>query len=525
MAVNNKDFQSSEKLLNNSSNENLLIRLSLNAVNQPFIITDLDLKISFVNKAFSRTYGYEPDEIISKPITTIYSDKNKPLVYESIKQNQYKLGWKGTLYHKRKNNKDFLVLLHTSKIKDSSGDEVGYVYSCIDLSDRALIESIFELDEDKYKSLFNQLKETVYESTPDGRILDINPSGLELLGYESKEELLAVDVATSLYKNPEDRNYLVKKLEENGFIKNYEIEIINKEGDILYLLETAIAIKDNSGKTICYRGILHDITETKKNQDLLTQYLEQLATINDQLKESESELRRANNEKDKFFSILSHDLKTPVSAIMSYSEILNDEFDSLSKNELREFISSLNEVSLNLFELLEGILNWSRVQSGRISYCPETINLSGLIEGIIKIYSQTAKKKKINLIAVSEGTVNAFVDENMISTVLRNLVSNAIKFSNTSGKIVLESIEKSDSIQISVIDNGVGIKKEDLDKLFRIDTHHTTAGTANEAGTGLGLILCKELVEKNNGNIDVESTPGEGTRFFFTIPKSGNKNR
>ena len=519
MNKSNKDNQSASILFSNKAEDINLIRYSIDSLNHPFLITDLKFTIKYVNKAFIKTYGYPQDEIIGQPLDLIHSKSNDPEKILRINHDLKKKDWQGTLYHKRKNDKVFLVLANTSHIRNETDKTIAYVTTCIDLSDRSLVENIFELGEDKYKSLFSELKETIYESTPDGQIIDINPSGLELLGYDSIEELIAIDDASRLYKDPKDRKYLIERLEEEGFIKNYEIELVNKNGETLTLLETAICVKNSEGKTTCFRGILHDITESKRNQELLTDYLEQLATMNDQLKESEAELRRVNNEKDKFFSILSHDLKTPVSAIMSYSEILKAEYDSLSSDEIIEFVSSLNEVSQNLHELLEEILNWSRLQSGRISYCPEFIDLSALVDGLIKIYSPTAYKKNINMVSVVEGESIAFADENMISTVLRNLVSNAIKFSILYSTIKIEIKELADLVQISVIDNGIGIKKADIDKLFRIDIHHTTTGTANEMGTGLGLILCKELVEKNHGDINVDSEEGEGARFYFTLPK------
>ncbi len=519
MNLENKDNNSGSILFSENPNDIELAGLSINSLNEPFFIMDTDFNFKLVNNAFTKAYGYSTGEVTWKTIDIIFAEKQNSESLDEIKNKAKKNSFKGTQYHKRKNGRNFLVLSHIANIRNELNETIAFVSTSVDLSDHSLVEDILEIDENKYKSLFTELKETVYESTPDGRILDINPSGVELFGYDSKEELLAIKSAAELYRNPEDREELAEILEKDGFVKNYEIEVINKHGEILNLLETAIGVEDSNGKITSYRGILHDITETKKNQELLTKYLEQLAGVNDQLKISEAELRRVNNEKDKFFSILSHDLKTPVSAIMSYSEILKDEFETLSGDEIKQFIGSLNEVSSNLFELLEGLLNWSRVQTGRMPYFPEILDIRYIIDSLHKFYLPSAQKKKISLTTSAIGSCRVFADENMVRTVLRNLISNAIKFTRESGKILIKADESENFVNVSIKDNGIGIKQKNIDKLFRIDVHHTTAGTANETGTGLGLILCKELIERNNGTITVKSKQGLGTTFRITLPR------
>jgi two-component system sensor histidine kinase/response regulator len=230
------------------------------------------------------------------------------------------------------------------------------------------------------------------------------------------------------------------------------------------------------------------------------------------------ELQKLNYDKDKFFSIISHDLRTPLTPIIGASEFIIDCIDTMEKEEIKSFAERINNSAENLAHLLEGLLQWSGVQIGRIEYDPVELSLFELASENIDLLLANAQKKGIELInKVNEDSV-IFVDRNMITTVIRNLVSNAIKFTGTDGKIEISDKTAGDFTEISVTDTGMGMSKEDASMLFRIDILHTTAGTDKEKGTGLGLILCKEFVEKNNGKIWVESEPGKGSTFKFIVP-------
>ncbi len=240
------------------------------------------------------------------------------------------------------------------------------------------------------------------------------------------------------------------------------------------------------------------------------------------LLKSETELRDTNASKDKFFSIIAHDLKSPLAALRSMIGMLDDSLEEFSDEEIKEVVHEMNQSGKQVYELLEDLLSWSRAQTGKIQYHPDNFDISIVAVNVLTLLKANAEKKDINLHSkIKEGTV-CYADPNMISTVLRNLISNALKFTNTKGEVFIDSKETDSFLEISVNDNGVGISKENLEKLFRIDVHLTTIGTSNEKGTGLGLILCKEFIETNDGRIWVESEPGNGTSFKFTLPKANN---
>lgn len=235
-------------------------------------------------------------------------------------------------------------------------------------------------------------------------------------------------------------------------------------------------------------------------------------------KSAEEELKLINAQKDKFFSIIAHDLKSPFHGILGYAELLAEDYKNLSEDERITFINDIYDISKSTFRFLENLLEWSRIQTGRIEFEPQAIDLNKEIFEIFNILFAFAMQKKISLQNNVKPGMSVFADENMLNLILRNLLSNAIKFTEENGKVIITSSNNGNFIEISVVDNGIGISTDNLAKLFRIDTQYTSKGTKNEEGTGLGLLLCKEMIEINKGTIRVQSEIGKGTSFIFTLP-------
>ena len=246
------------------------------------------------------------------------------------------------------------------------------------------------------------------------------------------------------------------------------------------------------------------------------------ARVNSMLKLSESykEIKHLNATKDKFFSIIAHDLKTPFTGLLGLTEIMYNQYDDLDKDEFKEYIKLLHENSKITFNLLQNLLAWSTSQKGKIICNPENFPINQIISENITLLENPANEKEIELTNNCENGIIVFADKNMILTVLRNLISNAIKFTPKKGKITVGCKQiDGKNVQISVTDTGVGISEENIPKLFSIEQNFKTIGTEKEKGTGLGLIVCKEFIEQNNGKIWVESEEGKGTSFMFTISK------
>jgi len=240
----------------------------------------------------------------------------------------------------------------------------------------------------------------------------------------------------------------------------------------------------------------------------------------EQLKEQKEQLKELNATKDKFFSILAHDLKNPFSNLYSMSELISGNYDNLDEEEKVMMLKNINKSAEFIYNLLENLLTWSKTQRGRIDYNPTIFNLTKLIQVNINLHRIPAENKGIILKSDLKDDIHAFGDSEMINTVLRNLINNAVKFTDKGGTVEVFIRKKDGYIEVQVRDEGVGISTENLKKLFHIDEKFKSKGTKGETGTGLGLILCKEFVEKNGGIIRAESEEGSGSVFFFSIPEN-----
>lgn len=272
-----------------------------------------------------------------------------------------------------------------------------------------------------------------------------------------------------------------------------------------------------------YKIRIRNIRKTNiKLEKTVEERTAELAELNNELQISEKQLLELNQTKDKFFSIIAHDLRNPMSVLMSSTDFLSKSVDLMTQSEIIDLISDLNKTSKSLYDLLENLLTWARSQSGKIDYNPEEFDLSELATAVVYTLGINAENKNIELKSDISQFTFVKADYNMISTVLRNLVSNAIKFTSEFGKIHISAKVKNEEnkkmTEISISDSGIGISQKDLQKLFKLDTAHTTIGTGQEKGTGLGLILCKEFVEKHGGSIKAESQEGKGTVFIFSLP-------
>ncbi len=256
-----------------------------------------------------------------------------------------------------------------------------------------------------------------------------------------------------------------------------------------------------------------------KTNELLKLKNEELEKTNLLLNESKISLSISNKTKDKFFSIISHDLRSPINSILGLTALMINKYDKLPKEKLKEYITLINNAFYELHNLLENLLQWSKSQSLKIEFNPVNLNLLSNVNNTIKTLAILIDKKHIIINVNIDEDIDIKADENMLSTVLRNLISNAIKYSHNNGEILVEAIEKETDFEIMIIDNGVGISEENFDKIFKLDKNFTTYGTQNERGSGLGLNLCKEFVERHKGTIRVESKLNEGSKFIFTIPK------
>jgi ligand-binding sensor domain-containing protein/signal transduction histidine kinase len=261
---------------------------------------------------------------------------------------------------------------------------------------------------------------------------------------------------------------------------------------------------------------INALLEERSNQ--IEEQAEILQAQKKELEEANLHLNELNSTKDKFFSIIAHDLKNPFNTVLGFSELLKIKYNTLSEAKKIKYTEIIYDSSKNIYSLLENLLQWARTQTNKIEFEPTNFKLKDLVEQNIILLKENLTNKKITLRQKITNSCNVYADRNMINAVLRNLLTNAIKFTNIEGDIVISSTEKDGYIEVSIKDTGIGMSKGEISQLFRVDANFSRSGTDGETGTGLGLILCKEFIVKNGGNIWVESTPGKGSRFLFTLP-------
>ena len=269
---------------------------------------------------------------------------------------------------------------------------------------------------------------------------------------------------------------------------------------------------------------IREAVHSYEKDDLLIKQNEEIRILNKDLErrvqERTKELVEANAAKDKFFSIISHDLKNPLSVLQMSSGLLLMSLDNLDPVEVRDLVERLSDGTKKLSKLLMDLLDWARTQTGNIPCHIEQQDLFPCVEETLSFLQQNADSKQISLLNDIEQNTFAYFDTNMVMTIIRNLVNNAVKFTNPKGTIKITALAKEGYLTISVIDDGIGMDDTTIENLFRIDVRHSHVGTAHETGTGLGLLICKEFATLNKGKLWAESKLGKGTTFFFTLPQT-----
>ena len=363
-----------------------------------------------------------------------------------------------------------------------------------------------KLSEEKFRGMFQNVSSPRFLiDSSNTNIIEVNNAASEFYGYP-------IDIFKTMTLNDinvSSAEEVKRKVEKAAKNKKTHLNLkhILASGEIRDV-EVYISPININGKTLLYSSV-HDITKQKIDEKELKLKKEELELKNE-------ELIKANHEKDLFFSIIAHDLKTPFNGLLGVTELMID--DTLTCEEIKEFSILLNKSAHNTFELIVELLEWAKIQRGLTEFNPSIINLNETINKTIQILNLSILNKSIELFVDVPNDHNALVDQNMIQTVFRNLISNAIKFTTPNGKIIISSEIIEHNIRISIKDNGIGMSDKIKNNLFNIEVNTKRIGTDGEHSNGLGLILCKDLIKKQGGKIWVESEEEKGSTFYFTIP-------
>jgi len=400
-------------------------------------------------------------------------------------------------------NRKIWVRTTGKTLRDDNGKIIRVTGSFQDIDAIKKAEENLIESEAKFRSLFEHAADAIFiTDMSSGLIMEANQaaSDLLMLPHERIIGMHQSELHPQAYYNKFSQH--IQETTSVNVTPPIESIVMRSDGSTISV-EIMAARVTFDGKE-CLRGTFRDITFRKQEE-------QKLIELNNQLRE-------LNATKDKLFSIIAHDLINPFNSILGFSDLLKESVSDNDMSKSETFRKFIHSSAKNTLTLLENLLAWAKSQRGKLEFKPETLRLKPLINEIFDVAGSSASFKNITLNCTLDDDVFVYSDKNMLTAIIRNLVSNAIKFTKTGGRVEIEVSSGNDCIEIAVSDTGVGIDAVLLNKLFSFESGSTTNGTANEKGSGLGLIVCKEFVEKHKGKICVESKPGLGSRFSFTLP-------
>lgn len=470
-------------------------------------------KIILCNESFAEIFGYNSAaELTNRQILDLVSSDDAYRVAEYVQLLEMKKNAPGRFefLSRRKDHSQFYTEVAASTFVQDKKTYI--VFITRDVTERKRAQQAIRESEEKYRNITENIDDFLYTFERIGKILRpvFYTSSVEKITGYSQSDFLTDSRLILKIIHPDDFDEAeihLKKLLKSRIQNSdeFELRIINKLGNIVWIRNKINLVRSPEGWVIKVYGLISDITLRKKAQD--------------ELKRSTDNLIKLNETKDRFISIISHDLRTPFSSILGFTDLLlNDE--GLSEEEKRQYIEFIRESSQSMLLLVNSLLDWTRIQTGRIKFEPEKSEANKIIENSINTLIGTAIQKNITISSDVENDLYVFADKGLLLQVFNNLISNAIKFTKPGGTIVISGkpSDQARFYEFSVSDTGTGIKKENLNKLFNVDTKFSSEGTAGEKGTGLGLSLVKEIIEKHGGDIRVQSEYGVGSTFIFTIP-------
>ena len=477
-----------------------------------------DGKFTLVNIAFANMFGYNSiDEVKGLNPLDFYIEDDKRKVEEDYKDSSIgnDKAVKNIYKGKKKNGEIILIEKGIQKFSTKNGDYISE--SFIDITQQQEAQNALKVSEEKYRSITENIDDAIWTSElVEGKLTTVFMSKyIHVITKYSVKEFLKNPKLWIRIIHPDDKQSVISKLRrvyKDPVRKQIELEyrIIDKMGSLVWVKNKLNLVRDDFGQIEKIFGVFSDITSSKK--------------YDEKLKNSASELKTLNDSKDKFISIISHDLRTPFSSIIGFTDLLLMDRD-MPKEKESEYIRFIQDSAHNMLTLVNSLLDWSRLQTGRIDYVAERLDARTVVQTSVEMLSGSAIQKNIKLYSTIEQEIFVHGDRKLLLQVFNNLISNAIKFTNANGEIFItaEPIVSKKVIQFSINDDGIGMAEKDVEKLFSVESKYTTSGTQGEKGSGLGLSLVKEIITKHGGDIYVESDKGVGSSFIFTIPISSTK--
>lgn len=471
-------------------------------------------KLILNNDSFAKMFGFEQEEIAGiNPARLVYGDDaGRISMYMEAREKGEDAPSLYECTALRKDGSTFYISNSVSSYEIEGNIFILWVTR--DITETMAAQKAVQESEERYRSITENIGEAVWtaEKMDDGRYSVFYTSAISKITGYTNEDFTANPFLWHRIIHPDDLTEVITKLKrfyKDNSRTNFEIEyrILDNLGNIIWIRNKIKVIRSNRGDIYKIFGLVGDIT-IQKHAD-------------DELKKSAESLKQLNETKDRFLSIISHDLRTPFSSILGFTDILLSD-DNMPPAKQKEYVTFIQDSSKSMLALVNSLLDWTRLQTGRMKFEPDRVNASFIIKRAIQMQAGLAISKNISLLFDDSNNYYVHADEGLLLQAFNNLLSNSIKFTNVGGVIsvqVTPLIDKRE-IRFSIKDNGIGIREDDIPKLFKVDSKFTTTGTKGEKGTGLGLSLVYDIVQKHGGDIWVKSTFGLGAEFFFTIPIS-----
>ena len=456
---------------------------------------DKDIKTVCLSKNYEKLIGLAIEEMIGKTMDELFPSELAKSMIEDDKQvlNDGKI----VEVVEELNERVFYTVKFPIILKDNTKILAGYT---LDNTEKIKAERALKESEEKYRKIIETTSKGFWLLDKTGKCIDVNPAYCNLSGY-TKDELLNMRISdVEFVEKPEETELHIKNVIQTGHDR-FESIHKRKNGTVFPVEVNTSYLPLNNGLFIVF---INDITERKQAEKQLKKYTE--------------ELNRLNTDKDRFMQILAHDLRSPFNTLLGFSNLLVENLRKYDIDDIEKQLILINETTQHTYNLLEDLLLWSKSQSGKLTIEPQKIVFNDICNEIINNLKENTDTKAIKIICFEPQTTILTADLNMFKTILRNLVSNAIKFTNKNGQINIYTEINQENATIIVSDNGIGINKDTCVKLWDLSQQYITTGTAGEKGTGFGLLLCKEFVENHGGKIWVESELGKGSDFKFTLP-------
>ena len=474
----------------------------------PIAYHELDLKnrITRVNQTELALLGYQAGEMVGRPVWDFIVEERASESVPRELSGQLRLEAYQRTFRK-KDGKKIPVLMRHKLIKDAAGQVSGMRSILQDISALKRKEEELREAEEKYRSIFENAIEGIFQTTPDGSYMSVNPALAQIFGYDSPDDLMCTvtNIGRQLYVNPLRRSEFVSQMNEKGSLKEFESEIRRKDGSTIWISERARAVRDKDGKVLYYEGAVEDVTARREAEAAITQ-----------ARDAALESARLKSE---FLANMSHEIRTPMNGIIGMSGLLMDSDLTPKQKDFAETIQSSADA---LLTILNDILDFSKIEAGMLTFEEIDFQLASVVEGAVDLLATRAEAKGVDLAALVHCDIPGALrgDPGRVRQVLTNLIGNAVKFTD-SGEVVVraEKGEESESdvlVRFTVKDTGVGIAPEAVGKLFHAFVQADGSTTRKYGGTGLGLAICKQLVRQMGGEIGVESEPGRGSTFWFT---------